>query len=185
MGVVLLLVALSVLLDGLPRTLSELAEIAVPVAVVFSLAFAILAVARRVGFVVLWFCVIGLWVWMLTQAIGFAPLSIPMRFVGWSVLAFPLYALGVLGVPTAPRFSILRSRVDPASLVMVGWLALVAFAVHYSGIAPDVLPLPASVAFVRAGARFVWGPAPFIITGLEVVRVWIGSGHMEHTFAAA
>jgi len=61
----------------------------------------------------------------------------------------------------------------------------VASAIHYSGIAPDVLPLPASVQLVRAGARFVWGPAPFIITGLEIVRVWIGSGRMERTAAAA
>ena len=99
-GVVLLLLAFTALLNGLPRTLSDLPGITVPIAVLFSLAFAILAVARRAGFVVLWFCMIGLWVWMLIQVFGYSPLSIPMRFVGWSVLAVCLVGAALLSIAT-------------------------------------------------------------------------------------
>jgi hypothetical protein len=182
-GVVVLLLSVSLFLGDIPHSLSELAILSVPFAVLFLVAFTILAIARRVGFALLWALLIGLWAWMLLQP-TFYPKIVLVRFIGWTLLALPLYALGMVGLPPSRRIPILKWRAHPAWPVLAIWLALIAAAIHYSRFATDVGPLPTHFRIVLALAPVLWGTTPFLIAGSELLRVWLAFGKLDHAPAA-
>src|SRR6185437_1294371 len=168
--------------------LRDLSSSIVPIGVVFAFAFVVLAMARRAGFAVLWLCILGMWAWTsLLQAKGFIGYSAPRGFVDWSLLALPLFGLGALGVPTTMQAPFVHIRVRPEAMLFIVWTLLLATAIYFDRVESDVLPLRRSLTLFHGIAPFVFGPAPVLITGLEIVRVWVGTGRAGavHDMAAA
>jgi hypothetical protein len=60
----LLLLPLVLWFDGPAEVVRNLKDYATPVAVAFGVAFAVLAVARRAGFVALWLALTAIWAWV-------------------------------------------------------------------------------------------------------------------------
>lgn len=160
---------------GLPA-LSDLAIYALPMGALFLGAFAVLAIARRAGFIVLWLLLTALWVQFL-RLIGH-PSEILLAFITWSGLAIPLALLGALGVSSALRLPFGRwqprvTRITPALwaallIPAVGLLFQPAFGLH---------PLREAAINRLAGALgwFIWAPAPAVLAALAVAHVWIGT----------
>src|SRR5688572_20693440 len=94
--VILLFVAVS-LMEGVLPTFAELFSLWTPFAVAFLIAFALLAIARRAGLVALWVLLLGIWILMVLDT----PFPwIGKQFVAWTVLALPLYCMGIVGAPS-------------------------------------------------------------------------------------
>ena len=168
-GVVSLLLLLGSLLDG-PPPLRVLAYVAVPFGVFFLLAFLLLAVARRAGFAALWILLIALWVWM----IGESELSIDASriFLAWSALAIPLFAIGALGTSGAQLTAPTLIRTPRPLPILLVWSVLAALALYATG---GTMALPFYVdpdQLVYKLGRFVWLPAPFAFSAIELARVW-------------
>ena len=172
------------LLAGLPfvnRTLPawrDLLGIALPIGVLFAVAFVMLAVARRAGFVALWLVLVGMWIWMIAQVIGDVRMLsiVATAFFVWSVAALPLYTMGAVGLPARKRIAVGRGRMSLTTLVFLVWGVLAAGALYFAGldVGPHRRVAPHGV--LATWARFIWGPAPIVIAVLAIVHVWKGTG---------
>src|SRR5688500_12101500 len=99
----LLLLPLVLWQDGPQELIRHLRSYATPVGIMFGVAFVLLALARRAGFIALWLVLGTVWAWMLRElAPGYAH-EMDSAFVVWSALAVPLALLGGFGVPTVLR----------------------------------------------------------------------------------
>ena len=156
---------------GDPPSVNDLIELArwlVPPAAV---AFILLAVARRAGFIALWALLVCLWIFLLDSSYA---LQIPPRFLSWSLFALPLWIIGQLGV--IRHLPSDRVRLSLGAILGI-WIALAfagsfffaPFPSFHGGI--PLLPYPAAT----IAAWLVWFPAPFILSAVAVHHVWRGT----------
>jgi hypothetical protein len=161
---------------------------ALPSAFVFGVAFVLLAVARRAGFVALWVVLAGLWILILHGVVAAYPSDIISAFVGWSALAIPLAVLGGLGVPPTLRIQIGRWGGSAVSVAAVLWAALLtpALMVFVSPALP-LHPLHYAALDRQVGevAWFVWAPGALLISMLCLAHVWVGTAQSRVPAPAA
>lgn len=174
-ALVLLLVA-GGLIEGVLPTLSDLIELWIPVGLAFLIAFLLLAIARRAGFVALWALLLGLWV--LTLVDGPHP-WLGQQFVAWTVLGLPLYALGMIGAPSTQQ----HLRKTSLGLAVV-WLFSIAAAFMVAGVGTSIEPPSQIREILFRNATLIWGPFPFVLGAHEVVRVWNATSKISTTAAA-
>ncbi|MFL5616388.1 MAG: hypothetical protein ACJ796_22165 [Gemmatimonadaceae bacterium] len=106
--------------DGLIHILPFLG---IPGAICFAAAFVLLAFARRAGFIALWLILLGFWgTPMILTRDFFTEWDTALLF--WSILAAPLYAMVMLGFPSADTATSAMRRWMPLVLGLV-WLSLV------------------------------------------------------------
>jgi hypothetical protein len=168
-GVVVLLLLIGTLLDG-PPPLRVLAYVGVPFGTFFLLAFLLLAVARRAGFAALWILLLALWVWMIRQSD--LTINAPRIFLAWSALAIPLFAIGALGTSVARAGAPTLTRMSRPLLILSVWAALAALAVYATSGTMGVPSYVDADQLVYKLGRFVWPPAPFAFSAIELARVW-------------
>jgi hypothetical protein len=145
--------------------------------VLFAAAFIVLAFARRVGFVVLWALLTALWTLLITSGGGY---EFPLRFLQWTVMAAPLYLIG-LGAFAAGRIQLGKRVLSPLFLCGVAWIALViagfllqnyAYPPQYARIVEDQWN---RFVWVNRLGWSLWAPAPFILAIVSVYTFWRGS----------
>jgi hypothetical protein len=145
----------------------------------FLVGFLLLAIARRVGFAILWFFLLLLWINVIREAswsLGLLP-----RFPGWTVFAAPLYVLTAIGLSGgANARSLIRELLITAGL----WATLVALALKFSYLDIDVGFPGAPYGTARALAN-VCGVFPFLLTTRELLRVARALRAPSQTVAAA
>ena len=192
LGVVCLVGPLLLMLEGPTVTaLSEVASIvAPPLGVLFTFAFVILAVARRAGFGILWGVLFALWTWMAIHD-GASP-WMPIRFLGWSSLALPLFTIGALGVRSPfPARTVQRWMPRPR-LTEIIWLVLAGVALYYSHLAViERAPAPPPTSLQAIASRVisflvpVFFVVPFAIPLVELARIWVATAGPSSERAAA
>jgi len=181
-GVVVLLLLIGTLLDG-PPPLSVLAYVGVPFGIFFLLAFLLLAAARRAGFAALWILLLALWVWLIRQSD--LTVDAPRVFLAWSALAIPLFGIGALGTFGAQADAPTLTRMPRPLLILIVWAALAALAMYATG---GTMALPFYVdpdQLVYKLGRFVWPPAPFAFSAIELARVWRATSPVTSAAPAA
>ena len=184
-GVALLLIPVLLFPGGL-SALREIPIVALPTGILFVLAFLVLAVARRVGFAVLWLLLVGLWTTVLLGH-GVA-IEIVIGFVGWSALALPLHALGALGVTSGFRLTMGRLSVSLSTMVSILWAGALLPAIALLYTSPFFMhPLEEAASYRVASslARFIWAPAPFVFAVVSLAHVWLGTARSAATAPAA
>jgi hypothetical protein len=130
----------------------------------FLAGFIALAVARRVGFALLWLLFLTYWVGLLIEI---PALLIGMIFVMWSLFAMPLYALGAIAFSTAGW------RLEMV-LVLGAWTVLSVLAMQPPELPPGVVD--GNYDFLVASswetpvsiACLLW---PFVIVARELLRI--------------
>jgi hypothetical protein len=152
---------------------SQLRDFVTPLVIIFVIAFALLALARRAGFAALWLTLVAMWTSGLAS--GHSVFSIPNAFFFWSLLALPLFAIGALGTKGAPPLVATRWPMPAPWIVLAVWIVLLATAFHWRWVASDVHFPDTPYEAVAVAARFVWAPAPFVIAVLEIARVWVAT----------
>jgi hypothetical protein len=150
----MLLVAVVALMDGVIPTFSELLELWIPLSVAFLIVFLLLAIARRAGFVGFWVILLGLWV-LILRDVPHAGLA--KGFLAWTVLALPLYAMGMIGAPSTSRLL----RIASMGIAII-WFCL----------------LVAAFAVARNGS-VIWVAFPFVLCVYEIIRVWKATGQIS------
>jgi hypothetical protein len=138
--------------------------------VCFAVGFVLLALARRVGFAILWLVLLTLWVFVVR--VGMYPLIILTAFPGWTVFAVPLYVLTAVGlsVPSdqVPRRGWLRFEIPATLSVWLGAVVLCQLvAPPFKGdfMGPLYAPPQAQI------AMYVCVALPFVIGTRELVRI--------------
>ena len=169
----ILLLAAGTLMVGVLPTLSDLVELWMPVSVAFLVAFLLLAIARRAGFVALWMILVGLWVFLLSAG-GFDA-SYGRQFVAWSVLALPLYGLGMIGAPSTRRLA----RSSSLAIAII-WFCLIAAGFMVTRLGTRI-ELPSQIVDALA---LIWGSFPLVLGMHEVVRVWNATRDVSAAAAA-
>jgi hypothetical protein len=163
-GVTLLLIPLYFLLgDPFVRDWSRLIKLTtVPFAVLFAVAFVLLAVARRVGFAVLWLLQLAWWAVLLRITLH---VDAPSMFIVWTPFALPLYVLGALGTREAHRSAGRGWRIVASGLPVAVWIGMLLLGYPFGshGSVPDW------------AARLLWAPAPFVIAVLSTAGFWVGT----------
>jgi hypothetical protein len=172
---ILLLIGSPVLWRGTPSLRAAL-NLAIPIGFLFGVAFLLLAGARRVGFVVMWLGLIAMWIYILSQGIvDVRLLFVPSVFYGWTVFALPLYAMGAIGVSPRKPVAIGRRRVSLTTLVLLVWGVLAASALFFLYLGTNVFIPDTPYRRVAEVARFLWIPAPLVVSVLAIVHVWRGT----------
>lgn len=181
LGVAVLLPLLAAISGETPLSWIVDPETWVPLGVLLALAFAVLAVARRAGFVILWLLLIGVWALGLRYATLYAGFTGPFlqSFVLWTTFALPLYTMGALGVPGYGTLPLGARRLRYGLFISVLWALQLVAAVYFTSRLDDVVPVPVAEGAIVAVAPFVWGPMPFLIGGIELVRIWVTLGAMS------
>ena len=169
-AVLVLAIVTASVMDGVSATLGSLIMLWMPVSVAFLIAFMLLAAARRTGFTVLWLVLLAIWVLMLRQSHG---VWIGTQFLGWSLLALPLYALGVVGAPSSRR--VVRSI---SLMLTIVWITLLIGVFVLARVQIGVEPPSAALEWVLRNEA-VWGTLPFIVSVSEVVRLWVATGQIS------
>jgi hypothetical protein len=157
-------------------------SIVAPFAILFGFAFIVLAVARRLGFVLLWIILVSLWVAALvggginaSSALLYRGAEYPSGFVLWSVLALPLFAMNSVAGGGGAPLKIGPWSVSTTVAIGVFWILLLAAGVL---VREDALPdsLWASPSFVTTLAILgwlLWAPMPLVIAAVSVRRFWV------------
>jgi hypothetical protein len=130
------------------------------------LGFLALALARRLGFVVLWLLLLTYWAW---TVLVFDPPHVQQPFLAWTAWALPLALLTTVGFPDSSRS---RWRKATVGLFMV-WLAGVGVSLWLRMMAWDV-HLPPLVGFERVYVVGIILPLP-IAVGLNHLRQVVGT----------
>jgi len=168
--VLVLLVVVGSLMDGVLPSLDELLALWIPLSFVFMIAFLLLAVARRAGFTALWLVALGIWVWLLSDS---SVPSVGLQFIGWTILAFPLYLLGVVGAPSAQPGA---RRISGA--IVLGWWGFVAAAYFMNPRLLEFAPLSQVTETLFRKGALIWGPLPFVLGAYEMRRLWAAIGQI-------
>ena len=150
--------------------LGELPGLSAELGVFAAVSFAVLVIARRVGFLLLW--ALLLWAWVSNFATPLRlgdPNTVASYFILWTVLALPLYAIAALGGSerVALRLGARRIRLTEAGALLWILLIVVAFVLVF------VEPSMSDWALLNLTARFLWKPAPFVFALLALASVWI------------
>ena len=174
--------------DGPTKFVQDLKGYTMPVGVAFAVAFGLLVVARRAGFVALWVVLGGLWALILREAGNGYSSQLPTAFLLWSAFALPLGLLGGLGVPAVLRISLGRWKPNAVVVALGLWAALLvpalALFLHpWLGLHP--LQHAAIDRMAGAVAWFVWAPGPPLIAALSGAHVWTGTAQVKVESAAA
>jgi len=158
-GVFILAVPILLFLNGPGGNTSDVLEGSpVTAAVGFVAGFLALAVARRLGFAILWSLLFYLWA---RTAPEFPSGLVSMAFLFWTVLAAPLYLLSAIGLGRGTR----GDRVEVGVTVLV-WLGTVALALA----APN-WNLHGSAAYAPSAEGYLFLVLPFVVAVRELVRV--------------
>jgi hypothetical protein len=99
-SVLLALVIVPVILtdDAVLRFREAVGVVSIPFFLTFAVAFLVLAMTRRFGFALAWLALLALWgIALRSEPTALAPES----FLLWSVLAAPLFAMVMIGVPSS------------------------------------------------------------------------------------
>jgi hypothetical protein len=158
-------------MEDTPPSIGDFLEVVVWLAPPAAVAFVLLAAARRAGFIALWVLLAGLWTFMAESSV---PRLVPPMFLGWTVIAVPLWVIGQLGfVRPAPRG---RFSLSLGAILGI-WIALafagsLLFAPAGIGVRPESL-LPYRAATLAAWV--VWLPAPFFLSAVAIHHVWRGT----------
>ena len=135
--------------------LAYLSVLAIPLGV----AFLLLAVARRAGFVAFWTILLVFWGFVV-RAVR-VPDAIPLEFVFWSVLALPLWIIGHAGVrdPASRKIRLGRLTLSQPTLVLWCWLLLLAGSrfVGLLNTSNVIVPVPH---WPSPAVWTLWAPAP-------------------------
>lgn len=163
-GVAVLLLAYLATGASLHDLMAILPYLSIPAAICFAVAFLVLGVARRTGFVILSLLLFGIWLW---QALGVTShdwrfAHINLDFIAWSILAAPLYTMVAIGFPPT---SIRRPWISWA--VAAAWATL--------AVAADRIGTP----FFFYGPPFalmtllrvLWLAAPTVLTLTAIYRI--------------
>jgi hypothetical protein len=127
--------------------------------------FLALAVARRVGFALLWILLSYIW----AQAIVWRyPVTAQLSLIGWTVFAGPLYVLTVLGLPDDLKRK--SWRVETA-VTLTTWVTL--WVVAAASVSSMRLgeTLLRELALADGLFAYVYVVFPFLIGGRELIRV--------------
>ena len=146
--------------------LGILSRIWIPVAVLTLLAFVTLAIARGIGFLLLWGLTLAAWVLLLTGPASFNPM--PSAFLLWSMLTMPLAAIVALGQPSSVPVT-RNAKLVRRSITLV-WLTLFALAMVSEmafGEYVSVGPLPH---WLSSLLHPLWFLTPFVIGVNGVTR---------------
>ncbi len=170
-GVAVTLGVVLTVVDGPRELLSALGELLLPGLGLFALAFVLLAVARRAGFVALWLLLVGFWMWI---TIGNSHLIVEGGFLAWTALAIPLFLLAALGTMRPVAIPIGRRRVSLTPIVVVAWVTLALLALAYEHGALHVLARQGWRGVVLAGVRQVWLAAPYFLAAFAILHAWLG-----------
>jgi hypothetical protein len=176
LGVALMLTPFMLLPGGGVPALRDLVRLAAPAGALFALAFFLLVFARRTGLAALWLLLTGLWTLMLIA--HQARIDIMLGFVAWSVFALPLHMLGALGVPSLLHVHIGGRRLSATAMGTMLWLTLLIPAIAFLSRNPFFVSPPDAPAWYRLAdvlARYVWAPAPFLISFLSFAHAWTGT----------
>ena len=146
--------------------LGELRTVAIQSAVAFLVAFILLALARRVGFVALWGLLLTLWISEVPKDVFIT--AVPSWFIVWTVPALPLYIIGMV----ASRSSTSRLGLRAVSVGAVLWMVLFVGAIVYEF---AYHPFDKDQTWFVLMARFVWLPAPLILAALAIMGIWSGT----------
>jgi hypothetical protein len=192
-GVVALLDLLA-LLGAWELFVDDVWSMTAPFAVLFGFAFLVLVITRRIGFVLLWLVLAALWAWMLL-APGFSdPFMLltygvghPFRFLGWSVLALPLFTMSLIADAQPSLVKVGRWPVRTVSVMVFVWILLAAAGLIMRNYGHPHYPWwSESAAITVAILGWVWwAPVPFFIARFAVRAFWNGSKTAELVDAAA
>ena len=133
--------------------------------------FLLLALTRRIGFLVLWGLLLALWLSQLSD-VYVSMSDVPEWFIAWTVVALPLYIIGMFAAPSPTSRVGLKAVVSGAIL----WSVLLAGAIGYTFIYFSAFEDPT---WLDAAARFAWVPAPFVLAALAITGIWVGT--REHS----
>jgi len=157
--------------------IGDLAGPALALLVPFGIAFVLLAVARRAGFVALWAILVGYWVALVVQSRPFVPHTLPMLFVLWSLLAMPLWIIGHAGIPdtSSPAIRIAGVKLSWATTALLCWLLLLVGSRLFWPLRGTTIVLPRTPVPADIAAWALWAPAPLLIGAFAVRHVWRGT----------
>jgi len=165
-GVLILLVPFALFMSIGATDLKEL-QLGLPLLAAggFLVGFLLLAVARRVGFAILWFFLLLLWLNIIRESPW--PLGLLPRFPGWTVFAAPLYVLTAIGLSGHDNA---RSLVRELLLTAGLWATVVALALKFSYLDIDV-GLPGAPYGSARAIAYICGVFPFLLTTRELLRI--------------
>jgi|SRR5690242_9571837 len=157
--------------------IGDIAGAALALLIPFGIAFLLLAVARRAGFVALWAILVGYWVALVIQSRPFVPLTFPMLFLLWSILALPLWIIGHAGIPDTSSAGIRIGglRISWSTTALVCWLLLLVVARLFGPLRGTTFVLPRTPRPADIAMWALWAPAPLFIAAFAVRHVWRGT----------
>jgi hypothetical protein len=155
--------------DGMSTLLEDLAILSVPVGLCFVMAFVLLAAARRAGFTALWAVLLALHLWLSLRERPYGPRP-DLDFVLWSVLAAPLYLIGVVGFPATGA----KRRRWPERAGAIAWAALAVLG-FVSGTATYSGALVPGLLAASGALELAWRIAPVAISIAAIRRVHRGA----------
>jgi hypothetical protein len=183
LGVAALLAPFAFLADW---DLRDLTDGLIPFAILLGVAFVVLAVARRIGFVLLWLVLVGLWVWLLVPGVSdlstllYSGIVHPFKFAFWSVLAAPLFIMTTVFADAGTRTRVGRWSLPPTYIIAVLWIMLVSAGFILRDYGHPHFPwvsISAAITLATLG-WLLWAPMPAVIAAVAVRAFWRRSrGH--------
>jgi hypothetical protein len=168
-------------------TLADLAGALLVLAIPLGVAFLLLAIARRAGFVAFWTILLVFWGFVVSEGLRM-PDVIPVDFMGWSMLALPLWIIGHAGVrdPSSRRLRIGRLELSPTTIVLSCWLLLLA-GTRFPRIWTTDIVIVDAPRWPSLVVWTLWAPAPLWISAFAVRHVWRGTAaiHAADSVSAA
>jgi len=189
---VLVLLALVGVLRSRALVLEGLSEIVVPFSIFFGFAFVVFAVARRIGFVLLWLVLVSFWLGMLFAGgisdLLYRGIAYPSGFLLWSALAFPLFAIGSMAPGRGSFLKIGPWSASASVTIGILWVLLFVGSVILELYAhPQSLFWTSTSSAITLAALgwILWAPMPLAIAAVSVRRFWVGSRPQSLSDAAA
>ena len=155
--------------DAPSRIWEDLPFMSIPAAICFGAAFLLLGVARRAGFTALWLLLFGLWAWQAFFARHDHGPRVQIEFLSWSLFAGPLYAMVLIGFPSAaasPR------RALGTWGVVAAWVGLATLALRYE-LFPVWYDLPLKP--IWPFLKIAWLLLPPVLSASAIWRVHRGA----------
>src|SRR5687767_11945607 len=122
-GVALLYAPIRLWLTPHAPGLSELPTLSLELGIYAAIAFLLLAMARRVGFILLWLLLLAAWIANVGSS-TVRPEALPGFFILWTVLALPLYVITAWGIPSSSQAAPTR-RLSAIEVGALLWAILV------------------------------------------------------------
>jgi hypothetical protein len=150
--------------------LRELPGVSAELGILAAVAFVVLVVARRVGFLLLWALLLAIWVSNFSGPSDLVlPESVAGYFILWTVLALPMYAIAAFGGSDRLAIRVAGRRIRVSEVGSLAWIILIAGAFLYVFVGSPL----GNGAWFNMAARFVWLPAPFILALIALASIWV------------